>query len=382
MQKGIPLLMPLCTLVFFIYFNVDKLLLLRYYHKPPKMGDAVMRVVLYFLPWACVIRLAIACWMLSNHQLFPDSKLLINKLPSLSYFNSDNISHLYNNWIENHAGQNYYLINTGHRIMRGHIFPLFVLLVLLVLPMLIHKFWAYSPFYLLYRTISLLLLNMKKFRKTAKSSITPFELVTSGDELRSEMAPFAGDYYQFLRSELVKTHFTKWLAKMYSRLRNDLTTDELEEGWRVSYQGANKVKMIQWHEAVTIGGVTRPKGSLKRTYEIISAHGCISYALTKIPHYTKIMAAIQEGVTSVLEDDEEGGEIGGAAVSVVGTYQKHRQRKVREVDEKAKAKEQLWTKKNKKSVKVTPVESDNSQGYDDVRMFSSDRESSSDEESI
>jgi hypothetical protein len=53
----------------------------------------------------------------------------------------------------------------------------------------------------------------------------------------------------------------------------------------------------------------------------------------------KVMAAIQEGVTSVLEDNEEGGEKGGAAVSIVGTYQKHQQRKVREVDEKVKAKE-------------------------------------------
>jgi hypothetical protein len=90
---GIPLLMPFCAFVFFIYFNVDKLLLLRHYHKPPKMGDAVMRVrlppspltlnlpqvVLDFLPWAAVLRLVIACWMLSNYQLFPDSKLLISK---------------------------------------------------------------------------------------------------------------------------------------------------------------------------------------------------------------------------------------------------------------------------------------------------------------
>lgn len=60
-----------------------------------------------------------------------------------------------------------------------------------------------------------------------------------------------------------------------------MTTEELEEGWRVSYQGANKVKMIQWPESVKIGGITRPKGSLKRTYEIISAHGCISYSLNK-----------------------------------------------------------------------------------------------------
>lgn len=63
--------------------------------------------------------------------------------------------------------------------------------------------------------------------------------------------------------------------------RNDLSAEELEAGWRVSYQGSNKVKMIQWPESVTIGGITRPKGSLKRTYEIISSHGCISYALAK-----------------------------------------------------------------------------------------------------
>jgi hypothetical protein len=74
--------MPLCALVFFIYFHVDKMLLLRHYHKPPKMGDAVMRVVLDFLPWAAIIRLAIACWMLSNYQLFPESKLLISESSS------------------------------------------------------------------------------------------------------------------------------------------------------------------------------------------------------------------------------------------------------------------------------------------------------------
>lgn len=109
------------------------------------------------------------------------------------------------------------------------------------------------------------------------------------------MAPFTGDYFQFLRSELVSSKwkcFTKLLRRLRSRIsplppppssvsRNDLTPEELEEGWRVSYQGANKVRMIQWNETVSIGGVRRPKGSLKRTYEIISSHGCISYALAK-----------------------------------------------------------------------------------------------------
>jgi hypothetical protein len=62
---------------FTIYFNVDKLLLLRYYAKPPKMGDAIMVVILRLLPWAGALRLAVACWMYSNPELFPYSKLNI-----------------------------------------------------------------------------------------------------------------------------------------------------------------------------------------------------------------------------------------------------------------------------------------------------------------
>lgn len=78
------------------------------------MGDAVMRIVLQLLPWTCVIRAAIACWMLSSHQIFPDSKLLIEKIPSFTYFNSEHISHVYNHWIVNHADKHYFLINTGN----------------------------------------------------------------------------------------------------------------------------------------------------------------------------------------------------------------------------------------------------------------------------
>jgi hypothetical protein len=41
---GLPIMMFMTTLAFTIYFNVDKMLLLRYYAKPPKMGDAIMVV--------------------------------------------------------------------------------------------------------------------------------------------------------------------------------------------------------------------------------------------------------------------------------------------------------------------------------------------------
>lgn len=44
-------------------------------------------------------------------------------------------------------------------------------------------------------------------------------MVASGDELRSEMAPFTGDYFQFLRSELLKKHILTFIVKLYTKLR-------------------------------------------------------------------------------------------------------------------------------------------------------------------
>jgi hypothetical protein len=81
---GLPIMMFMTTLAFTIYFNVDKLLLLRFYAKPPKMGDAIMEVVLKMLPWAGALRLAIACWMYSNETIFPYSKLNIGRSTSAS----------------------------------------------------------------------------------------------------------------------------------------------------------------------------------------------------------------------------------------------------------------------------------------------------------
>lgn len=61
---------------------------------------------------------------------------------------------------------------------------------------------------------------MKKLKThKLKQTVSPFELVASGDELRSEMAPFTGDYFQFLRSELMKKHILTFIVKLYTKLR-------------------------------------------------------------------------------------------------------------------------------------------------------------------
>lgn len=59
------------------------------------------------------------------------------------------------------------------------------------------------------------------------------------------------------------------------------------------------------------------------------------YSMDRIPHYTKVIAAIQEGVTSILADNDE--EMG--TVSIVGAYHKNQQKKQDAVNDKIKQKE-------------------------------------------
>jgi hypothetical protein len=136
------------------------------------------------LPWAGALRLAVACWMYSNEEIFPYSKLNIGKLPwpqhFLSFFQLFSlISQLMCKVIRCLTPQRCLILITlgsrimlvfntsssiqvylplhsstftqrrpaiGTRIPRGNVFPLFVFLVIVLVFLAITQ--LYSPFHL------------------------------------------------------------------------------------------------------------------------------------------------------------------------------------------------------------------------------------------
>ena len=106
---GLPLLMPLCCFAFVLYFRVDKFLLCRYYQRPPHIGDAAMKVVVGLLPFAAVIRLAIACWMLGNPNILEDT------VSSATQSYQDMLDNLKSSWVVSFGRE---------RILQQNIFPL------------------------------------------------------------------------------------------------------------------------------------------------------------------------------------------------------------------------------------------------------------------
>ena len=112
---GLPLLMPLMCLVFSLYFRVDKFLLCRHYQKPPQLGPSAIKVVTAYLPYAAIIRLAVACWMYGNHNI-----LYIHKDPYSNTKYSPIARHL----------------------LRSNVLPLFILLLLIFATVLLTKLFG------------------------------------------------------------------------------------------------------------------------------------------------------------------------------------------------------------------------------------------------
>jgi hypothetical protein len=74
--------------------------------------------------------------------------------------------------------------------------------------------FKYTPFYYVYRGILLVIHLWKQGKKSSTTGkVSGFDLMRAGDTLRAEMAPFTGDYFQYLTSEFEKQQiFTRFIG--------------------------------------------------------------------------------------------------------------------------------------------------------------------------
>ena len=133
--SGLPLMLPLITLSFIMYFNVDKLLLLRFNVKPPYMGDGSIRTVIALLPYAAVVRMAVACWIFGNSVIIP-----------LNEYTNDNYSGM----------RSAVSSPIGDRLYRPNVYPLFIGLIIVASLSLLPVIYPYLPIYWIYKTIKII----------------------------------------------------------------------------------------------------------------------------------------------------------------------------------------------------------------------------------
>ena len=280
---GLPLLMPLCCFAFIMYFRIDKYLLCRFYQKPPQLGDAAIRVVISQLPWAAVIRLAFACWMLGNHTILPDKEDLV-------------------------AGADTDTSSVRAHIARDNTLPLLILMVLIIVAKTVLKLFEYIPIVWVFKVFFIVCSEMESSKKQAQVakmasnqpvvSIHPWELVKTGDLNRQQVAPFTGEYVRFIKH---KDEIPDTCMQMcsYAYLTN-IEEAELEDGWEIRHQGDFVIKVKIWRDVKKRSKHRR--GDLKKTYEVIADHRCATYNIERIPAYVIPMQGLREGTMSMMEN--------------------------------------------------------------------------------
>lgn len=286
--SGLPLLMPLASVAFTVFFTVDKFLICRFYQRPPKISEGVIRATIALLPVAALIRLAVACWMLSTRNWFVSS--YFQSVSPWLPLSGDQMSEQFSYALE--------------RLLRPNIFPLLVLFLVMT---------TYYPTRFAFRYVIPLepLLNaLRGLFRSRKSSVsqssrldgvTSYDLMKLNDELRQEAAPFSEQYYGYVLSQ--KRLGTFGLRRIFccgdKAPVDSLTKQEQLDGWLYIGRGRYILKCKVWTQEVDMGYAIRRPGEFKKTFEVIGDAGCNSYNLASIPVYKKAIIALEQGAQNL-----------------------------------------------------------------------------------
>lgn len=199
---GLPLLMPMACISSIMFFVGDKILLLRYYQKPPHISEQAMRIVLSTLPYAVLIRLSVAIWMFGNTKIFSSNnnnyfdiipfKLKLMNIPKSTEISSVNFLNFLNKF-KNIAGSEYNFLEK--RIFQPQTFPLFIFFLLIIIIKLLLKYYTYfsphkvflSAIICVFNQINCLFKHKKVIALDGDGRLLGFKLMQLDDDLRQEV---------------------------------------------------------------------------------------------------------------------------------------------------------------------------------------------------
>jgi hypothetical protein len=156
---GLPLLMPLGCFAFVLYFRIDKFLICRFYRKPLNIGPAVIKEVLFYLPFAALIRLGFGAWMYSNPDILPIGAVKSQNEQYMTFLENQKAA-----W----GGET----TANNRLFQFNTFPLFFYFLFILFLIFVKTFWNYLPFKWIWRLIEkLFFVCCSKRKKNGKGDI-------------------------------------------------------------------------------------------------------------------------------------------------------------------------------------------------------------------
>jgi hypothetical protein len=222
---ALPLLMPLGFILLMLSYWTDKMLICRYYQRPPYSGTGVMKTVLECMFWAGLLRLLIGCWVFSNPDVFDYQSIYDVKSISGAAAYVQHAKGYLPEWMET-------------RLIRTNVFPLVVLIMVILFCRLCIFIYQMNPAGIIssyFRCALYACRSNKIFAAEAATTVRGFDLFVSDDDLRQECAPFTQDYFKY-----VTDNTARLLAGhgFFKHMDLQLTDAEKAEGWQLREQVA------------------------------------------------------------------------------------------------------------------------------------------------
>jgi RNA recognition motif-containing protein len=336
-SAGFPLLLPLAALGFLLQYSVDKIMILRFYRKPPAYDASMTWLLLSIVPYAVLAHLGFAAWMLSSPGTIPSVMLtpeVVNRILSsvgMGADDEDASTSFFVRYTEL-AGE-YDSIGLLPRLLRLNIFPYFIffLALLVILALSNVLFTLYTGSLALLRAItcgficcagrdSAMPARLKK--ATAKVMPSPDNPVIAAamhalNEFRDHAIAYAnlgavraGLLFEALFVRTVKAdpgaeaHAGAWLAldgqssgagkglapfcEEFSRIHDakaagtSMTSGEVHAGWRLQEVDARTLDDIHGHvaafEQAVLGAALASNIAPKGTKEILEGSPVKNYS--------------------------------------------------------------------------------------------------------
>lgn len=128
-SSALPLLLPFAFLALFVMYWVEKITLLRFYAKPPKMNENFAHMVSSLLPWALLIHLLFSVWMYGTPDGLASNPVDLYK-PAWTKAYNDGLTYF----------SKYDRINLTPKLRRQIVFPNAAMFVVIVVVRLL---WSY-----------------------------------------------------------------------------------------------------------------------------------------------------------------------------------------------------------------------------------------------
>lgn len=134
-SSGLPVLLLFALLTFMLCYGIDYLLLLRFYQRPPQRDERLHRQMCRCLPYALLLHLSLAVWMMGNDRLLGSGHRL--GLPQAAAAATSNSADLWPgqnlpSTTALHLPDHRILATLVQRVSKDHTLPLFLLWVLVV----------------------------------------------------------------------------------------------------------------------------------------------------------------------------------------------------------------------------------------------------------